>query len=157
MKPPQAPVDHETLTWARQTAGLDVETAAKKIGVSPDRLREWEANTRAPTIKQLRKLAHVFHRPIGLFFLPSLPDEADAIRDFRRLAGVALAAHALSSALRFEVRLARERREEALELASDLKQLPPTLAERCALSDDPDQVARRLRGRLQFHGDVLLC
>ena len=87
MKSPQAPVDPKTLTWARETAGLDLETAAKKIGVSPDRLREWEANTRAPTIKQLRKLAHVFHRPIGLFFLPSLPDEADAIRDFRRLAG----------------------------------------------------------------------
>ena len=151
MKSPQAPVDSKTLTWARETAGLDVETAAKKIGVSPDRLREWEAKTRAPTIKQLRRLAHVFHRPIGLFFLPSLPDEADAIRDFRRVAGVAV--RALSSALRFEVRLARERREEALELARDLKQLPATLAERCALGDDPDQVARRLRGRLQISVD----
>ena len=52
------------------------------------------------------------------------------------------------------MRLARERREEALELARDLKQLPATLAERCALSDDPDQVARRLRGRLQISVDA---
>ncbi len=146
MKSPLALVDPRTLTWARETAGLDVETAARKIGVSSDRLTAWEAGERRPTVKQLRKAARVFQRPIGLFFLPSLPEEAESIRDFRRMAGET--PRGLPSALRFEIRLARERREEALELARDIRQPPPAFEERAALSDDPEVVAGRLRARL---------
>jgi hypothetical protein len=96
-------------------------------------------------------MARVYHRPIGLFFLPALPQEADSIRDFRRMGGTAV--RSLSSALRFEITLAVERREEALELASDLEQPPSRLPDRWSLSDDPDGVAHDLRERLQVTVD----
>lgn len=148
MPSPRVSIDGSTVQWARATAGLDVESAAKKIGVSPERLREWEASPKAaPTVKQLRKLAHVLHRPIGLFFLPALPEEPESIRDFRRVVGSG--ARSTSAALRFEIRLARERRQEALELIADLKQQPTEFRDRCSSDDDPDQVAARLRARLR--------
>lgn len=146
MRSPFALVDPKTLAWARETAGLDVETAAKKIGISSDTLTAWEAGDRSPTVKQLRKAARVFQRPIGLFFLPSLPEDAESIRDFRRMAGET--PRGLPSALRFEIRLARERREEALELSRDIRHSPLAFEDRASLSDDPDVVAGRLRGRL---------
>ena len=146
MPSPRALVDGKTLEWARQTAGFDIEIAAKKVGVSAERLRAWEQNDLAPTIKQLRKLAHVLHRPIGLFFLPSLPAEAEQIRDFRRVGAAQV--RALSAALRFEIRLARERRQEAIELARDLGRDFPRFTDRCSLDDDPDRAAERLRNRL---------
>ncbi len=96
-------------------------------------------------------MARVYHRPIGLFFLPGLPEEADSIRDFRRMAGTAV--RTLSSALRFESRMALQRREEAIELAGELKQSPARLSERCSLADDPDEIARRLRDRLKVRTD----
>ena len=142
-------MDGRTIRWARETAGMDLDAAARKIGVSARRLAEWEASeTAAPTARQLRKLAHVFHRPLGLFFLPRLPDEAESIRDFRRSAGSAV--RPMSAALRFELRLARERREEVLELARDLGHSPVVFTDGCSLEDDPDEVAERLRRRLRI-------
>lgn len=149
MRSPDADVDATILRWARETAGLDQATAAAKIGVSPEALAAWEeSDGRRPTIKQLRKAAQVYHRPIGLFFLPSLPDDADSIHDFRRLAGASR--KAMSSALRFEIRLAWERREEALEITRDLRESPPLHVELASLTDDPELVARGLRQRLRI-------
>jgi Zn-dependent peptidase ImmA (M78 family) len=147
MRSPEAHIDRKTLTWARTTAGLDVEAAAKKLAVSPDTLRAWEEKGgKRPTVKQLRKAARLYHRPMCLFFLPSLPEDADSIRDFRRISGAVDLG--LTPALRFEIRLARERREEALELARDLRQPPAGFAERASLDDDPEVLATRLRQRL---------
>lgn len=147
MRSPEANVDRKTLIWARTTAGLEPEAAAKKLGVSLASLQSWEAEGgKKPTMKQLRKAARVYHRPVCLFFLPSLPDDADSIRDFRRMAATGVAA--MTSALRFEIRLARERREEALELARDLRQSPIDFAESASLNEDPEGVAARLRASL---------
>ena len=97
-------------------------------------------------MKRLRKAARLYHRPMCLFFLPSLPDDADSIRDFRRISGAVDLG--LTPARRFEIRLARKRREEALELARDLRQPPAGFAERASLDDDPEVLATRLRQRL---------
>lgn len=75
------------LVWARETAGFDIPTAAKKIGVQPDRLAGWEQGQRRPSIPQLRKLANVYKRPIAVFYLPEPPAAEAVIRDFRRLPG----------------------------------------------------------------------
>ena len=93
------------------------------------------------TIKQLRKAAKVYQRPMCLFFLPSLPDDVDSIRDFRRMTASGIGD--MTPALRFEIRLARDRREEALELARDLRQPPIDFVERASLDDDPEELAAR--------------
>ncbi len=140
---PKVEVEKSILLWARNTSGLELEAAARKVGTTPDRVQEWEEGRSHPTIKQLRRLAKAYMRPIGLFFLPELPEEPERIKDFRRMPDVF--PEGMSSALRFEIRLAWDRRDEALELLSDLNEEPRIIESRFNLEDDTDQVADEIR------------
>ena len=86
------------LEWGRTSAGLSVEEAARKVALSVDRLEAWESEDSQPTIKQLRKLANAYKRPLSVFYLPERPRDFQALRDFRRLPGQV--AGRLSSAIR---------------------------------------------------------
>ena len=147
---PRAEVNCRILQWARETAGLDIGDVAKKVRTRPERLQEWEAGASYPTVKCLRKLAKAYMRPIGLFFLPELPEDPERIKDFRRISGVPQ--EEMTPALRFEIRLAWERREEAMDLASGLGEEPPSIR-RVDLRDDPDRVASQLRNILAVSTD----
>ncbi len=142
----RAEVDNTILRWARESSGIDVATAALRAGTSPARIEEWEGGSSYPTIKQLRKLAKAYMRPIGLFFLPGLPEDPESIKDFRKIPDEFR--EEMSSALRFEIRLAWERRDEAMEMMSDLDEEPPMIHERFGLDSDPDRVAAILRKML---------
>src|SRR4051794_5073240 len=80
-----AVVKAEMLIWARESLGLPPELAAKRLGVSVDRLREWETERRPITIAKLRKASEVYKRPLAAFFLPRPPREPEQISDFRTL------------------------------------------------------------------------
>jgi transcriptional regulator with XRE-family HTH domain len=56
----EALVKPELLRWGRETAGLTIEAAAKKITVTPERLLSWENGDARPSIPQLRKMADVY-------------------------------------------------------------------------------------------------
>lgn len=135
--------------WARETAGLTVEQTAKKIGVTPERLGEWEEerlhqeDRRRPTVAQLRKLANVYKRPLALFFLSEPPAQPAPLHDFRRLPANAPAR--LSPELLLEMRRARRRRAVSLELLAELDRAEPELPLRVGLDDDPEEVAARAR------------
>jgi Zn-dependent peptidase ImmA (M78 family) len=123
---PRALVTPQVLTWARREAGLDPEIAAHKLAVKPDRLARWESGEDRPTIPQLLKLSEVYKRNPAVFYLPEAPREEMAVRDFRRLPETAPAA--LSSGLRYEIRLAGARRATLLSiLGADAPEtrLPP--------------------------------
>jgi len=75
----------EVLIWARETAGLSVEAAAKKLGVSAGRLAEFEAGQREPTRNQLVAMSKRYHRPLVAFYLKKPPTEAERPHDFRSL------------------------------------------------------------------------
>lgn len=144
----RAHVEPDVLLWARETRGFTVQEAAKAIGVKPDRVEEWETGQQEPTVKQLRKASHAYRRSIGLLFLPERPDddEAPAIRDFRRLSD--LDDEDFSPALRLEIRLAQDRRLEAIELASELGEDLPAFALEADTDDDPAAVGVVIRSAL---------
>jgi Zn-dependent peptidase ImmA (M78 family) len=142
----EAVVKPELLTWARDAAGLSVEDAARRIHVSLKRLEEWERGESRPTINQLGKMADVYKRPLGVFFLPQPPAEEAALPDLRRFD--ASSRPKLSPELRLAIRSARLKRQTALELARELEQSPPVFIESASLTDDPEDVAERLRHRL---------
>lgn len=144
----RAIINPALLVWARTTAGLSIEAAAKKLGVKPARLMEWEEEGRLqPTVTQLRKAANVYKRPLALFFLPQPPATPEPPHDFRRLPGQD-PAH-LSSELLLEMRRARRRRAVALELFGDLERPVRALPLRAALNDDPEVVGARGREWLE--------
>lgn len=87
-----AAVNPEVLIWARETAGLDLETAARKIGLNAargvagsDRLSALERGDGTPTTAQLRRMAQHYHRPLLTFYMPKVPAPAELGQDFRTL------------------------------------------------------------------------
>ena len=69
------PFNPEVLRWARERIGIPIETAAKRVPTSIDRLTDWEnpEATRRPTVKQARKLAALYERPFLEFFATEIP------------------------------------------------------------------------------------
>jgi len=72
------------LRWARERAGLDQRTLAKKVTGKPtaDRVKQWE-QTGMLTFAQVRKLAHATHTPEGFLYLKEPPDDSLPIPDLR--------------------------------------------------------------------------
>ncbi len=141
-------VNHEILVWARKTRGFELEEAASRIGVAPERLAAWEDGRERPTARQLRTIAKHYVRPICTFFLPQFPTgDEPGIKDFRRMHAAAVATD-LSAELAVEIRLARERRTEALELVRDAGIDVPTFAIAASLEEDREELAARVRGAL---------
>jgi len=139
----EAAVKPALLIWARESAGLEIDEAARKVQVKPERLDSWEKGERRPTIKQLRKLGGAYKRPLAIFFLSKPPKKFQAMHDFRRLPGEI--AGIASPKLRLEIRRARYRRQVALDLFALRGQAPPLLTAQAHLSEDPETVAARAR------------
>jgi Zn-dependent peptidase ImmA (M78 family) len=80
------------LQWARQRAGLDYETLAKKVlgkQADADEVKEWE-RTGKLTFHHAELLAAKTHTPFGYLFLDEPPAEELPIEDFRTPGGVAI-------------------------------------------------------------------
>ena len=148
----RALVKPELLGWARTSARLDEEEAAKKVGVKRERLLSWESGESQPTIGQLRKLGRAYKRPLAVFYLSKPPKHFQAMQDFRRLPEGA-AEGTQSPELAFEVRRAQYRREIALDLYGDLLGAPPAFPGTATLDEDPEVVGLRLRELLKVGRD----
>ena len=131
------------LVWGRRSVNLTDEQAAKRLGVSVETLRAWEAGEQPPTIAQLRTAAEKYRRPLGVFFLPTPPADPTPPHDFRTVSGKD--AQELSPELLVELRRAHHRREVALELLAELERRAPRLQLRVQLGDDPEQAGKRVR------------
>jgi Zn-dependent peptidase ImmA (M78 family) len=136
-------VEPAILEWARSSAGLSVEEAAASLQSKPERVVAWETGVESPSMAQLRKMAAVYKRMLSDFYLPSVPEDEAFPHDFRRLPGEV--AHNYSRALRFQLRLAHQRRVLALDLASDLDQEVPALGAHLRINANTEQTGAELR------------
>lgn len=83
-------VNPEILRWARETAGLSREDAARKLAIpdtkaamAVERLQAMEDGERPPTRAMLSRMAKHYHRPLVAFYLSEPPRRANWGRDFR--------------------------------------------------------------------------
>lgn len=143
---PKANATPELFAWARATAGLTLAEAAKKLGVKEERLESWERGQDRPTVRQLRKLAQVYKRPVSVFYLPQKPVSFQVMRDLRRLPGTGLRKY--SPELLYEMRLAQQRRELAIELLEDLGERPASFSLRGTLDYDTEKLGVIIREAL---------
>lgn len=132
------------LVWARESMGLERDAAAQAIGVAESRLTAWETEPQPeqPSIAQLRKLADTYRRPIAAFFLPEPPSDPALVADFRRLPG---APEHPTTELLVELRKAATRREIALDLATELGELPPRFTLKAKPGQAPERMADAVR------------
>lgn len=85
-------INPNILCWARETAGLTLEDAAKKLAIAPtkdasgpERLAALEAGNVQPTRATLAKMARSYRRPLVTFYLSAPPRRGDRGEDFRTL------------------------------------------------------------------------
>lgn len=141
----KAKVNPAVLVWARESAGMTLEQAARRIGAKfkVARLAGWETGEDRPTISQLRALTQIYKRPMAVFYLPRPPRAFPVPHDFRRLPD--LGPPVYSPELLTEIRLAQERRQTALRLFAELDEEPPRFALRATLDENVEAVAARAR------------
>jgi len=143
MRSPKAVINSELLVWARDTAGLTLDEAARRLQKRVDQVQAWENGDDQPTLVQLRQIARVYKRSFSDFYLAQAPEENPPPHDFRRLPGeVALT---YSPALRHQLRLAQTRRTIFHELCNDLGVPIPEFGLRASLTDDREALGPRIR------------
>jgi len=76
-------VSPRVLVWARESIGLPIESAAKKLKIKPETLVRMEEGRVPVTIGKLREMTKAYDRPLIAFFLPEPPAEAERLPDFR--------------------------------------------------------------------------
>lgn len=137
-------VEAPILRWARESAGLTPEEAARSLQTTDKKVLAWEGGDERPSMPQLRKMATVYKRQLSDFYLPAPPVEGPLPHDFRRLPGDGVFHY--GRALRYQLRQAHARRELALDLAEEqdvaLAELPKIT--RTADAEDLGAEIRRL-------------
>lgn len=143
-------INPDVLKWARESAKLSIEQAAKKAGVKSDRYASWEKpnSEDKPTIRQLRLIAKAFHRPLSLFYSADVPRGFQPMKDLRRLPGDGLSFY--SPALAYEMELAQQRRELSLELSAAIGEEVLSFGLQATLDEDPEIVGHRIRKALEI-------
>ena len=83
-------ISPEVLVWARETAGLTQEAAAKKLGFhssakssASEKLAAIESGDKHPSRPQLRKMSRQYRRPLLTFYLTKPPQKSERGVDFR--------------------------------------------------------------------------
>src|SRR5262249_43151648 len=128
----------DILVWARESSKLDHDTVAKRVGVRRARLEAWEHGAAFPTLTQLRKLANVYRRSVGVFFLPERPADQPQPADYRRIE--LSVPHVMSPELATGIRAAESKREAALDIYTQSEEEPPQFG----LQLDPDLPAEEM-------------
>ncbi|HXM63435.1 MAG TPA: ImmA/IrrE family metallo-endopeptidase [Terriglobales bacterium] len=113
---PVLKISPDLFRWARTSVGLPLVVAAKRIGVKPDKLEEWEGEQAFPTPRQLEKAADAYKRPVATFFLPEPPEEPPLPIDFRT---PALTTRNFSTPTRLAIRRARWLKEVYAEIGEN--------------------------------------
>jgi len=145
-----------TLVWARESAGLDVKDAAKRLALgesknesSEQKLLDLEKGVRLPTRTQLTKIAKTYRRPLLAFYMSAVPRKGPRGEDFRSTgAEVSPRDNALLDSL---VRDVKARQEMVRDILEDLDEgLPRGFVSSSSLGEGAETVMRRISTALQL-------
>lgn len=139
------PVRKEVLAWARKSASVTLDEAGKAAGVAPERVGAWENGEGTPTLPQLRKLATKYHRPLAVMLLPTPPRDFMPLNDFRRTAYRDEQPAPMPPRVAYEIRLAYERREIALDMLEETGGEARPFRQTATIDDNPEVVGAALR------------
>jgi Zn-dependent peptidase ImmA (M78 family)/DNA-binding XRE family transcriptional regulator len=144
----EAIVEKRVLIWARESMGLSIQEVAKKLKTSEDTLNKCESGQKKPTLVQIEKLAKIYKRPLGVFFLPEPPKEQPLPKDFRTIPKEWRKPFSPKTLL--AIRRARRLQSLALELTKNLNLKSISEIGRVNLSGDPEVIASKIRIKLNI-------
>jgi Zn-dependent peptidase ImmA (M78 family) len=158
----QEAINPAVLVWARETAGLSIEEAANKIGLTSgargtatQKLEEMESGQRIPSEAQLTKMAAAYHRPLVSLYMGEPPRPADRGEDFRTMRGpVAPQEAAWLDALLRDVRTRQSILRDMMEDDEDME--PASFVGTLSISTPVAQAANRIKSALGIEDDHFL-
>ncbi len=124
-------VNPHIMVWARESAGLDLATAAKKLGIddtksrsAESKLAAYESGAKLPTHSLLSRMAKGYQRPLVTFYLSAPPSKVQSGEDYRKLPNDADARKiAIVNAIVRDVKARQEIVRDALISADDAEAL----------------------------------
>ncbi|MFQ3614271.1 MAG: XRE family transcriptional regulator [Cyanobacteriota bacterium] len=146
----QITLQPQVLRWARERAGLDPETLARKVKVTPETVLEWEQSGEIG-LKQVDKLAQSAHIPLGFLYLPEPIQDELSIPDFRTVNDQSVPSP--SPDLIETVQLMQRRQDWLREEMIEQGQEKCSLAGSIKLGTPPEQAAAGLRESLGLESD----
>jgi Zn-dependent peptidase ImmA (M78 family) len=148
-------VNHEILSWARETAALSLSEAAGKLGILPRsktraaaRLAAIEAGQVEPSRPLLLKMAQQYRRPLVTFYMSAHPRKGDQGEDFRNVPDRHTSAEVLVEALVRDIR-ARQSTVRAV-LVDDEEATPLSFIGSMKMSDGVGAVLASIRQTIQI-------
>ena len=142
----KANITPNILRWARKSARITEDMAASRVAVPVEKLKEWEAGTDQPTIRQAQTLAKAYKRPFAIFFLPDIPRDFQPLQDFRRRGSKELTTSSV-----FIIREIQQKQAWISELYSDNNEPRLPYVGRFTLKDKPADVASDILSTLDIH------
>jgi Zn-dependent peptidase ImmA (M78 family)/transcriptional regulator with XRE-family HTH domain len=142
----KAYITPNVLKWARESARMTEETAAAKVSVTIEKLKEWEAGTSQPTVKQAQTLAKAFKRPFALFFLPEIPHDFQPLQDFRKSGSKALTTSSI-----FIIREIQQKQTWISDVNIENQEEKLAFVGRFSLKDNPQSVAKDILNTLKIN------
>lgn len=142
----KAYVTPKVLKWARESARMTEETAAAKVSVTVDRLREWEEGNSQPTIRQAKILAKAYKRPLAVLFLPDVPRDFQPLQDFRKSGSKALTTSSI-----FIIREIQQKQAWIRDVYSENQEEKLNFVGRFSIEDAPKIVAKDILHTLKIN------
>jgi Zn-dependent peptidase ImmA (M78 family) len=147
-------INPRVLRWARETAGLTLDEAAERLGLTTsarssaaDKLADIEGGRKAPSAVQLLRAATAYRRPLIAFYLAEPPARGERGEDFRTTgAQVTPRDNAILDALLRDLR-ARQQLLRAM-LEDEEEASPLSFVGTALVGDDPIRVAAAIRSCL---------
>ncbi len=154
-------VNPDILLWARETAGLSLDEAAKKLKINAskdmsaaDRLTALEVGEKEPSRPMLLKMAKQYRRPLLTFYMSEPPRKGNRGQDFRTLPdGYTDSDDALLDALIRDVQ-ARQSMVRAI-MEDEEEAQPLSFVDSMSVSDGVPAVLASIKDVLQITVDEL--
>ena len=138
-------VNNDIIRWAREFYNMEVEEAAKSIGISVEKLIDWEEGKDYPTYAKLRKLSEVYRKPSAIFFFPEPPQLPTIKGDLRTLSDEVVNGFSKNVIIQFEK--AKVYQLSLAELYTDKKSI---LENRENFPEDIDELCSFVRTLIDF-------
>jgi Zn-dependent peptidase ImmA (M78 family)/DNA-binding XRE family transcriptional regulator len=142
----KAYITPNVLKWARESARMTEETAAAKVSVTVDRLKEWEEGASQPTIRQAQTLAKAYKRPFALFFLPEVPRDFQPLQDFRKSGSKNLTTSSI-----FIIREIQQKQAWISDIYSENQEEKLSFVGRFSIKDNPQTVSKDILETLKIN------
>ena len=148
----RALITPEVLKWAREKRiKLEIDYAAKKLGIDSERLEAWERGTEQPTFAQLKKIAKLYKTHISIFYLSEPPIDFQPLTDYRVLSEHFAIDEEQIYRLNANIVEAFERRETLIELYELLEEPPLDVTLNVNRHDNLRQTAKKITEFLEFN------